>query len=203
MKRAIAQAVVFVVLVAAGAGARLCFRELPNFAPIAAMALFSGYFFRSALWACLVPLAAMGISDFFLGGYEWQMMAIVYGTLTLPVACRGFLRRRLRLEGGTMESRLAALGGLVACSLASSILFFLATNFAWWPWSDLYEHNWRGLLECYAQGLPFFRYTLAGDLFYACVLFGGYALAAQFGVIGHQDEGPARARRILAPATGE
>jgi hypothetical protein len=30
------------------------------------------------------------------------------------------------------------------------------------------------------QAIPFFRYTLAGDLFFAVVLFGGYALTMSF-----------------------
>jgi hypothetical protein len=47
----------------------------------------------------------------------------------------------------------------------------------------MYEHSLAGLLHCYAQGLPFFRYTLMGDLFFAVVLFGGYALAVNVGWI--------------------
>ena len=171
---------IFAGLVAAGALSRICFRELPNFAPIAAMALFSGYFFRSAKVAVLVPLLTMGLSDLFIGGYEWQMMAIVYGALTLPVAFRVRLRKYLAIERGSTSSAAVGLGGLLTCSLASSLFFFLATNFAWWPWS-MYERDWNGLLLCYQQGLPFFRYTLAGDLFFGTVLFGSYAAAINLG----------------------
>ncbi len=171
---------IFAGLVAAGALSRIYFRELPNFAPIAAMALFSGYFFRSAKVAVLVPLLAMALSDLFIGGYEWQMMAIVYGALTLPVAFRVPLRKYLAIERGSTSSAAVGLGGLLTYSLASSLFFFLATNFAWWPWS-MYERDWNGLLLCYQQGLPFFRYTLAGDLFFGTVLFGSYAAAINLG----------------------
>jgi hypothetical protein len=171
---------VFVALIAAGALSRICFRELPNFAPIAAMALFSGYYFRSAKVAVLVPLLAMVLSDLVIGGYEWQMMAIVYGALMLPVALRGMLRKYLRIERGSLASTACALGGLVTCSLGSSLFFFLVTNFAWWPWS-MYEHDLAGLIHCYQQGLPFFRNTLAGDLFFGSVLFGSYAAAINLG----------------------
>ena len=44
---------IFAGLVGAGALSRIYFRELPNFAPIAALALFSGYYFRSAKVAVL------------------------------------------------------------------------------------------------------------------------------------------------------
>src|SRR5688572_29505866 len=116
---------IFAVLVGAGALSRICFRELPNFAPIAAMALFSGYFFRSAKVAVLVPLLAMALSDLFIGGYEWQMMAVVYGALMLPVAFRVLLRKHLAMERGSASSAAIGLAGLLTCSLASSLFFFL------------------------------------------------------------------------------
>jgi hypothetical protein len=31
-------------------------------------------------------------------------------------------------------------------------------------------------MECYIAALPFFRHTLAGDLSYTLLLFGGFAL---------------------------
>ena len=74
----------------------------------------------------------------------------------------------------------AATGGLLGCSLGASVWFFLATNFAHWVFYDMYAKTAAGLLQCYAAALPFFRYTLAGDLGFACLLFGGYALAASF-----------------------
>jgi hypothetical protein len=34
-----------------------------------------------------------------------------------------------------------------------------------------------GLEACYVAAIPFFQNTLAGDLFYASLLFGGFAVA--------------------------
>ena len=34
-------------------------------------------------------------------------------------------------------------------------------------------------MKCYAYALPFFRYTLAGDLGFAAVLFGAHAWLAR------------------------
>jgi uncharacterized membrane protein len=179
-KDTVVRLTIFASLVAAGALSRVYFRELPNFAPIAAMALFSGYYFRSAKVAVLVPLLAMALSDLFIGGYEWQMMVVVYSALALPVAFRVLLRKYLAIERGSASSSAIGLSGLLTCSLASSLFFFLVTNFAWWPWS-MYEQNWEGLILCYQQGLPFFRNTLAGDLFFGTVLFGSYAVALNLG----------------------
>jgi hypothetical protein len=175
------EACVFAGLVLAGAGARIWFRELPNFAPIAAMALFAGYFFRTRGVAVLVPLAAMLLSDAVIGGYEWQIMLVVYGMLALPVVFGGLLKQWLRIEPGRLSGTLASAGGLFGLSLLSSVLFFLATNLACWLWSEIYDTTWPDLVRCYANALPFFRHTLLGDTVFASALFGGYALAVHCG----------------------
>ncbi len=61
--------------------------------------------------------------------------------------------------------------------MASSILFFLVTNLGVWLWFGTYGPGFDGLWHCYVAAIPFFRYTLAGDMFFATVLFGSYALA--------------------------
>jgi hypothetical protein len=123
----------------------------------------------------------MSLSDLVIGGYDWQVMAVVYCSLALPVACRGLLRKHLAIKRGSAASAAVGLGGLLTCSLASSLFFFFATNFACWSFGSMYEQNWQGLILSYQQGLPFFRHTLAGDLFFGAVLFGSYAAAINFG----------------------
>jgi hypothetical protein len=67
-------------------------------------------------------------------------------------------------------------------ALLGSIQFFVITNFGFWVINDevFYPHTWQGLVKCFTMALPFFGGTLAGDLFYSLVLFGGYALATRF-----------------------
>jgi len=170
--------VAFAVLVGAGVTLRLACHDIPNFAPVAAMALFAGYFFRSSLWALMVPLSVMALSDWFLGGYHLGVMVLVYGMLTLPVACRPWLRRAFAMRPARTT---APLLGLLCCGLASSVVFFLVTNLGVWYWFGGYERSAAGLVECYVAAVPFFRYTLAGDIFFSVVLFGGYALAVSWG----------------------
>jgi hypothetical protein len=55
------------------------------------------------------------------------------------------------------------------------VLFFLVTNFAHWWFFGMYAHTVAGLIECYVQALPFFRYTLTGDGLFAGMFFGAYA----------------------------
>jgi hypothetical protein len=57
------------------------------------------------------------------------------------------------------------------------VLFFVVTNFGVWAFTDMYPRTGDGLTACFIAAIPFFRNTLAGDLFYAAVLFGGLAWA--------------------------
>jgi hypothetical protein len=135
--------------------------HVPNVSPVAASALFAGMMLRRRSLALVVPLAAMLIGDFFAGFYDWRVMAAVYAALTVP-ALAGMLAQRHR------PSRV-----IVPAVLACSLIFFTTTNFAVWAFSGLYSLDMAGLLNCYAAGLPFLKYTVAGDLFWAAVLFGG------------------------------
>jgi hypothetical protein len=40
-----------------------------------------------------------------------------------------------------------------------------------------YSQDLAGSMTCYAAGIPFFKGTLFGNLFYSAVLFGGFELA--------------------------
>jgi hypothetical protein len=174
-----ARTVVLVSLVLLVALARLL-PHPPNFTPIGAMALFGAAHFRSRWAALFLPLLAMFLSDLaleaamnfgLLGGWMTQGrgfhdgMWVVYGTIAIIVALGFLLRKR--------KSVLAVAG----CVLASSGIFFLVTNFAWWAGYDLYPHTMEGLLLSYTAAIPFFHWTLLGDAFFATVLFGGFALA--------------------------
>jgi hypothetical protein len=171
----------FVALAAAGITLRMYFQFIPNFAPVAALALFAGYFFTSRWTAVALPLVVMAVTDWFIGGYHPVMMAVVYVALAAPVLVRGVLRRKFSLgrdEGRPPVIQAAtSTAGLIGFSLAASIGFFLVTNFAHWAIYDMYAKSAAGLVHCYSAALPFFRYTLAGDLAFACLLFGGYAVA--------------------------
>jgi hypothetical protein len=134
----------------------------PNFTPIGAMALFSGAYLGKRWLAFVAPLAAMLLSDAVLGFHSG--MAFVYASVALIV-----------LIGGIALTRKSVLriGG---AAVASSVLFFVVTNFGTWALSGMYPRTLSGLAACYVAAIPFFQNTLAGDLFYSGVLFGGFAL---------------------------
>ena len=65
---------------------------------------------------------------------------------------------------------------IAGAALASSILFFAVTNFGTWATGEIYPPTLAGLAACYVAAIPFFQNTLAGDLFFSALLFGGFAL---------------------------
>jgi hypothetical protein len=158
--------VVCLGLVALGVVFRLV-THAPNFTPVAAAALFAGYFVSRKSMAVAVPLVSMALSDLVIGTYEIEVMVAVYVCMVIPV----FFSPALR-------GRFLAVRVLV-CSLVSSCIFFLATNFAVWKFGWMYAADEAGLLRCYLAALPFFKYTVAGDLFWSGGLFASYALVTR------------------------
>jgi len=134
----------------------------PNFTPIGAMALFSGAYLGRKGLAFVAPLAAMLLSDAILGFHSG--MPFVYASVALIV-----------LIGSLVASRITAMT-VVGAALASSVLFFIVTNFGTWLVSGMYPLTGAGLAVCYVAAIPFFQNTAVGDLFYCAVLFGGFAL---------------------------
>ena len=55
------------------------------------------------------------------------------------------------------------------------MLFFVATNLAVWAEGALYPRTLDGLAACYFAAIPFFGWTLGGDLFYTALMFGLFA----------------------------
>lgn len=137
----------------------------PNFAPIAAIALFGGTYLDKK-YALMVPLLVMLISDFFLGLH--QTMAFVYGSFLLIGLIGLWLKKHKNLKK------------ILLATISSSILFFIITNFGVWLVWDFYPKNLTGLLQSYFLALPFFRNTLLGDLFYTGLFFGSYELLLWF-----------------------
>jgi hypothetical protein len=58
-------------------------------------------------------------------------------------------------------------------TLASSVLFFLITNFGVWA-QGMYARDISGLFQSYVMAIPFFKNTLLGNFFYVSLFFGSY-----------------------------
>jgi hypothetical protein len=132
----------------------------PGIWPVAATALFAGRTLRLPALALVVPLAATAFSNVALPGDDWRVTLVVCAALLVP-ACAGIVSRRWH---GALP--------VVAAMLSSSLVFFIATNFAVWAFNGMYPMSFDGLVQCYVAALPFLDRTVFGDLAWTAVLFG-------------------------------
>jgi hypothetical protein len=133
-----------------------------NFTPLMAIGLFSGYQASKATTGILVTLSALLLSDAILGFYSGMWW--VYAAALIPV----LLGKLIRNKPGVVT--------IAAAALASSLSFFVITNFMPWAIGHTYPHTAAGLAASFVAGIPFYRNQFLGDVFYTLALFGGYAL---------------------------
>ncbi len=154
----------------------------PNFACVSALGMFAGCYLVGRR-AYLVPMAVLLLSDVIgqafqvpgMGFYSPIAMLFVYAGAMAAVPVGRWMSRnqsKLRLPAG---------------SLAASCIFFLLSNLGVWfaGWDPM---TGAGLVTCFVNAIPFFGYTVAGDLFFTVLLFGVWEFSR-------------RASRSQSPAT--
>jgi hypothetical protein len=140
----------------------------PNVACVGALGLFAGCYLVGRR-AYLVPLAVLLLSDLVgqlagipgMGFYNPITMVMVYAATLAAIPVGRWLRdtpSKLRLPAG---------------ALAASVLFFLISNFGVWL-GGWYPMTGLGLVTCFTNAIPFFGYTLAGNLVFTLAIFGAY-----------------------------
>lgn len=144
-----------------------------NFAPIGAIALFGAAYFADKKWALIVPLVALWISDLLLNnlmyssfyeGFAWFTggFLFIYGSIAMIVVLGYYLLKKVTF------------GRVLGGALGASVIFYIVSNFGVWVTSPMYPPTLEGLIMCYTAAIPFFHYTIAGNVVYSAVLFGGY-----------------------------
>lgn len=146
------------ILIIATATSNIIFANIPNFSPIASVALFSGFYFSNKKIALIIPVSCMFISDYFIGFHSY--MWAVYLSFIL-IAILGVYMKKAQPKN------------IILNALLSSILFFLITNSAVWISGSYYTKDLPGLALCLTMGVPFFKYTLLSSAVFSTILFGG------------------------------
>ena len=131
----------------------------PNFTPIIAVAIVSGYFFKNINLSLLTLLIAMLISDLFIGFYE--NVIFVYTSLLLITFVFHKISNKINFKN------------LFIYGFAGSLVFFVVSNFGVWAlgspgvYDVAYDRNLSGLIECYILAIPFFGNTFLSTLIFA------------------------------------
>jgi hypothetical protein len=135
----------------------------PNFTPVAAIALFGGAYLNKR-YALIVPLLLMVISDLFIGMHN--TVAFTWGGFAL-ITVLGFWIKKHK-----------SLSRITVAPLASSILFYIISNFGVWL-MGWYPYTLQGLIKCYVMALPFLRDFTLATVLYSFGFFGVYELIAR------------------------
>ena len=131
----------------------------PNFTPIIAVAIMSGYFFKNINLSFLVLIVAMLLSDLFIGFYE--NVFFVYASLLLITFVFYKISKKINFKN------------LFIYSFTGSLIFFLVSNFGVWILGSpgvnniAYAKDFNGLVECYILAIPFFGNTFLSTLIFA------------------------------------
>ena len=139
--------------------------HLPNFTPIAAIAIFSGTYLNKKILAFIIPLLSLLLSDMILGFYSY--MPAVYFSVGISVMLGFAIRNNVKVLS------------VLTVSLSSSVIFYIITNFAVWYSSPFYAQNLSGLTRCYVLGLPFLNNGVLGDICFSSLFFGIYYFATR------------------------
>lgn len=150
--------------------------ELPNFAPVMAIAL-CGALLLPGWMALVVPFTALLVSDILLN-FHYGVAAFGTGELIrYAVYALGIC------AGLTLRKRNAGSPAVFATVAGSSLLFYLVTNTAAWLGNAAYPQSLGGLVQSLTIGLPgfpptwvFFRNSLVSDLLFTALILGAVAL---------------------------
>lgn len=151
-------------LIIATALSNILLSNIPNFSPVASVALFSGFYLSNKKLALLIPVACMLISDYFIGFHS--LMWAVYLSFAFTVV--------MGIKMKTSSSK-----KVIINSVLSSLIFFFITNSAVWLTGNFYSSDLSGLGLCLTMGIPFFKYTLLSSTVFSTILFGGFQILNQ------------------------
>jgi len=132
----------------------------PNFTPIVAAAIMSGYFFKNIKLSFIVLIIPMLFVDIFIGFYKH--MSFVYLSLFLITFIFFKISDKINFKS------------LFVFGFLGSLIFFVVSNFGVWTFGVLspvtnlpYEKSLNGLISCYFLAIPFFKNTLFSTIVFS------------------------------------
>ena len=129
----------------------------PNFTPIVAVAIMSGYLFKNLYLSILVLFFSMIVGDMFIGFYS-NMFYVYFPLFVITYFCF-FKNKNINAKN------------LFIYGIVSSVVFFIISNLGVWVSSDMYEKNISGLINCYIMAIPFLKNTIISTILFSYLSF--------------------------------
>lgn len=165
----------FILMIVAGALYRVIPGRPWGFAPHIAMALFGGAVIKDKKWAFALPIFSLFLSDLLYQGLYWGGLTDTQGFYEGQVTNYA-LFLVITLIATTMKN--INPGNIISYSFLTPTVYFLLSNFAVWMGNGGYQRpkTFAGLMQCYGDGLPFFRGEVMATLVFGAVFFSAYYL---------------------------
>ncbi len=159
-----------------------------SYTPVGAICLFSGAYFNRKWWAFVLPLAMLFVSDLVINGVIYDgKYGLIYGGWYFTYAVMAAI-----IVIGSLMTRQVNIKNILGASVGATLLFWLVLDFTVWAGGGInvvtgmpLSRDFAGLIQCYAQGLPFAKNFFLGTVVYGTFLFGVYE-ASKSKVIGLQ-----------------
>jgi hypothetical protein len=153
-----------------------------HFTPLAASLLFFGA--RASRRQIWVPLVSLMATDVILTRFAWKY-PFTWDTLLIWAWYAAILWLGTGLRGKSSMWR------VVVAAAASSLSFFVISNFGVWAATLMYPKTLAGLVTCYEAAIPFFRNTAVSDMVFSLAFFAVPALQAMLSDGGAGDHSAA------------
>lgn len=148
-----------------------------GFAPQIAMALFAGSISKDKRFAFLFPVLSLFISDLLYQFLYSQGLSTIKGFYSGQWQ-NYLLIASITIVGFSINKN--KIGQIFIGSLAGAVYFFLISNFMVWiggGWdinNQPYPRSFSGLILCYAEALPFFKWSVLSTLVFNGLFFGSF-----------------------------
>jgi len=170
---------ILLVLILACALYRVWDTRPMGFAPQIAMALFAGSIIKDKRFAFLFPILSLFISDLLYQFLYSQGLTTIKGFYSGQIS-NYIVIASITVIGFFINKN--KIGQIFAGSLAGAAYFFLVSNFTVWIGGGLdinnqpYPRSFSGLMLCYTEALPFFKWSVLSTLLFNGVFFGSFYL---------------------------
>jgi hypothetical protein len=168
---------ILLVLILACALYRVWDTRPMGFAPQIAMALFAGSVIRDKRFAFLFPVLSLFISDLLYEFLYSQGLSTIKGFYSGQIS-NYILIASITIIGFFINKN--KIGQIFLGSVAGAVYFFLVSNFMVWiggGWdinNQPYPRSFSGLLLCYTEALPFFKWSVLSTLIFNGIFFGSF-----------------------------
>lgn len=165
--------IVLILMIVAAVAFRLLafkYKELSNFNPIGAIALFGGVYFASKWKSYATVLLALFTTDIVLNYLYTSKLSLwysgaeyTYAAFALMVLVGTFIRKTNLLN-------------IVCASVITVLIHWLITDLPW-ATGTLYPHTWAGYMTSLNAAIVFEKPMVYGTLVFSILMFGGFEFA--------------------------